>query len=204
MSVVNISQRIIKVKRVAWNLLDKLDESLIYHRKEHTTNCVFPSAIKIAELETFSQQDMLLVAISAAFHDTGYLKKYVANESEGAKMAENYMKKNFTNQQIVTVMKTIQNTDMKNPPATKFEKVLRDADLCSLGYNDFINWSNDLQEESKLHPESFLHQFSLNNADWSRSQLKFLINHEWFTESAKKLYQKNKELNIVLLKKSIA
>ncbi|NCC55892.1 MAG: hypothetical protein EOM11_10540 [Erysipelotrichia bacterium] len=83
-------------------------------------------------MENFSWEDKLLVCISAAFHDTGFTKQYNENESIGAEFAEAYMRSspyNYSEEQIGIVKDAIENTNMKNPPKTKFAKVLRDADL---------------------------------------------------------------------------
>lgn len=170
-------------KQSAYALLDKLDSSLIYHRKEHTTNCVVPALLMIADAERFSPTDKFLVGIAAAFHDTGFVMKYNSNEQIGAKFAEEYIRKSkyyYTENQVVCVKNTIENTDMKFLPKTKYEKVLRDADLSYFGISNsnlFLQWVVDLQKECKLHPESPLHEVSQQDKSWGQLSLNFMFKH---------------------------
>ncbi|MBS3127939.1 hypothetical protein J4410_02245 [Candidatus Woesearchaeota archaeon] len=193
-----------EAKKSACILLDQLGKSLIYHRKAHTTDFVVPAALAIAEREGFSLEDKLIVSIAAAFHDTGFVRQYNANESIGAQFAEDYMRSSmqeYTEEQIRLVKDAIINTDMKEVPKTKYEKVLRDADLAILGHHDFVQWNNDLRRECKLHPESPMHQASLDRSKWAQSQLGFISSHTWFTEGAKTLYEESKQQNILAFKK---
>lgn len=191
-------------KMSAFYLLDKLNTSkLFYHRKEHTTDCVFPAALELADAEGFSTEDKVLVCIAAAFHDTGFLNQYSENESIGASFAEVYMRqsKKFTEDQIMLVKSTIKNTDMKSAPVTKYQKVLRDADLSYMGGEDkFMQWELDLKNELVLHQDSPLHKLSLNDKSWGLVSYNFIKSHKWFTKSAKRLYETNKQMNFEKLK----
>lgn len=188
----------------AYILLDKLDDSVIYHRKEHTTDSVVPASLNIANVEGFSLEDKLIVGIAAAFHDTGFIRQYNTNESIGAQFAEEYMQTSqyaYTEKQIQYIKDAIENTNMKNPPQTKYAQVLRDADLAILGHPTFIQWNTDLMEECKLHSESSMHEASLDRAKWARSQLEFISQfHNWFTNGARYLYEEAKQQNIVAFK----
>jgi len=190
--------------RVAYGLLNRLDDSIIYHRKEHTTDIVVPAALAIAEAEGFALEEKLLVGIFAAFHDTGFIEQYNANEPIGARLLEEYGRLSdyaFSEEQIQWGKDAIENTNMKNPPQTKYAKVLRDADFAVLGHPDFVQWNTDLKEECKLHPESPMHQASLTDAEWGKSQLGFLLSfHNWFTKGARNLYETTKQQNLAKLK----
>lgn len=191
-------------KQSAYALLDQLDSSVIYHRKEHTTDSVVPASLAIAEAEGFSLEDRLLVGIAAAFHDTGFARQYNANEPIGAQLAEEYMRTSqhaYTEGQIAHVKDAIENTNMKSPPKTKYARVLRDSDLAILGHSDFVQWNVDLMEECKLHPESPMHEASLEVTKWAQSQLGFISQfHDWFTEGARSLYEQAKQQNIAAFK----
>lgn len=191
-------------KKVAYAYLDQLDASVIYHRKEHTTNSVVPAALDIAEAEGFSLEERLLVGIAAAFHDTGFSEQYNANEPIGAKLAEEYMrssKHGYTEEQIQSLKDAIKNTNMKSPPKTKYAMVLRDADLAILGHPDFVKWNADLMEECKLHSDSPMHESSLDITKWAQSQLGFISKfHGWFTDGAQRLYESAKQENITKFK----
>ena len=94
----------------------------------------------------------------------------------------------YTESQITYVKAAIENTNMKFPPQTKYEKVLRDADLSYFGIgnsNLFLQEVADLQKECNLHPESPLHITSQQDKSWGQLTLNFMLKHNWFTESVK-------------------
>lgn len=194
-----------EAKQRAYALLDNLDSSIIYHRKEHTTDSVVPASLAIAEAEGFTLEDKLLVGVAAAFHDTGFVKQYNANEPIGAQLAEEYIRASqhaYSEDHIANVKDAIENTNMKSPPQTKYARVIRDADLAILGHPDFIQWNEDLMKECRLHPDSPMHEASLDIAKWVQSQLGFISQfHHWFTEGAKSLYGQSKQQNISAFKK---
>jgi len=72
-----------------------------------------------------------------------------------------------------------------------------DSDLDYLGRTDFLPISNNLYEELK---ERNLVD-SLNA--WNKRQLKFIKNHQYFTKTAKKLREVNKQKQIDRLRKII-
>ena len=193
-----------EAKQSAYILLNQLDSSVIYHRKEHTTDSVVPAALAIAEEEGFTLEDRLLVGIAAAFHDTGFVRQYNANEPLGAQLAEEYMRRSqhvYTEEQVAHVKDAIENTNMKSPPKTKYARVLRDSDLAILGHPDFVQWNADLMEECKLHLESPMHEASLDVTKWAQSQLGFISQfHDWFTDGARTLYEQQKQQNIAAFK----
>jgi len=181
-----------------------VDFRLFYHGFRHTSDHVLPAFEAIAEKENLDEEEVILGKHAAGFHDTGFLFQYLANESIGASLAEGYMLTwplPYTRGHIEIVRDAIQNTDMKNPPQTKVAAVLRDADLSSLGHPDFLSTSEALKIESRLHPESPMHEASLDDQVWATSQLKFISGfHDWFTDGARQLYQEQKEKNIAELR----
>ena len=107
----------------------------------------------------------------------------------------------YTEKQIALVVEIILNTDGKQAPSSQYAQIARDADLAVLGGADFFSWSTALREESKLHPESLLHPFSLDDTKWIELQLYFFASVDWFTATARKLYQSGKEKNFARLQK---
>jgi len=196
-------------KEEACVLLDQLGHSLIYHRKAHTTDSILPAALAIAESEGFSTEDKFLVGIAAAFHDTGFIKQYNANEPIGAEFSENHMRSSrnaYTEEHIRHVKYAIENTDVlisPQSPQTKYARVIRDADLSYFGspsFDSFFQWNEDLKFEYRIHLESPLHEVSLNDKLWGERALEFISRHDWFTDGAIKLFEQAKQRNLASLK----
>ena len=189
---------------VATSYLKNLNFNLHYHCQEHTLRYVLPAAVAIAAGERFSAEETYIVEIAAVFHDTGFCEQYNANEAVGVRYAEEYMKSSalpYTEEQIALVRETILNTNREIPPPSKYAEVLRDADVAILGDVDFFTWNKALREESQIHPESQLHSSSVDDARWTELQLHFFSSVDWFTVTARKLYQPGKEKNFARLQK---
>ncbi|MFH1173744.1 MAG: hypothetical protein V1725_01280 [archaeon] len=194
-------------KKHACALLKMLDISLTYHDLRHTFDMVVPGTQCIAQKEGLSTEEKLLVGIYAAYHDTGFLRLYPGHESASAAFLEEYMRNSqfsFDPVWLEWGKKAILNTDMKTPPQSVFEKVLRDADLCAMGHPEFVAINARFREECKRHPKSAMHDYAIQTDDkcWATVQLPFLVNHQWFTAGAKLLYEEQRIKNIHLFKQA--
>lgn len=82
-------------------------------------------------------------------------------------------------------------------PQTLLEKIMCDADLDYLGRADFIPVSNTLFEELKAQNKIT----ELN--EWNKMQVKFISGHQYFTDTANKLREVNKQKQIDRIKSLI-
>ena len=79
-------------------------------------------------------------------------------------------------------------------PQNLLECIMCDADLDYLGRADFIPVSDTLYQE-------LLERGILNDKNaWNKQQLKFISNHTYYTEFAKKNREKNKKQQIERLR----
>ncbi len=179
--------------------LQSLPPELLYHNASHTTECVYPEAKMLAVAEKLSEDEMLIIALIALYHDAGYLEKYSGNEIIGAQKAKDYaIGSNSTVLQDAAqiIFDAVLNTNMQAAPRNKYEEIIRDADLSIIGKPEFFEWNERLRLEILNHPESGMYQLALDERKWIESQLSFLKTHQWFTQSAETLYQAQKEKNI--------
>jgi hypothetical protein len=148
----------------------------------------------------------------ALFHDFGY----VVDDDEGRELVEfnhpqrsaeafEEFAKKFqtlfpTTTEIEDGKMAIRNTDMKDTPPNRYAKVLRDADLAVLGNIDFGPLNQALRQECIDFEDWNLHNLSINQYVWLTSQLIFLEAHDWFTTSAREMFEPQKQKNILLLK----
>jgi hypothetical protein len=75
-------------------------------------------------------------------------------------------------------------------PTNLLEEIICDSDLDYLGRSDFIPVSNTLFEELKAQNKIT----KLN--DWNKLQVKFISGHQYFTATARRLREVNKQLQI--------
>ncbi len=140
----------------------------------------------------------MLLKTAALFHDAGHIIGYENHEYYGCQIAKEYLPKfNYTDDQIERICELIMATKLPPKPKTLLEKIMCDADLDYLGRADFIPVSNTLFEELKAQNKIT----SLN--DWNKIQVKFLTGHHYFTETANRLREINKEKQIERIKNLI-
>lgn len=178
-------------------LEQELPQDLFYHNLKHTVDVVTEVEL-IGWAEGVSDEDLLLLKTAALFHDAGHTISYDNHEFHGCEIARQLLPKfNYTKDQIETVCQLIMATKMPPTPSNLLEEIMCDSDLDYLGRIDFIPVSNTLYEELKIRDKIG----ALN--DWNKMQLSFITNHQYFTHTARKLREVNKQIQIERIRKII-
>jgi predicted metal-dependent HD superfamily phosphohydrolase len=180
---------------------DELPDGIKYHDADHTlhpTKGVVASANRIALFENISENDRELLIAAAYFHDTGYVRELEKNEPIAARMAGRILKLiGYKPNEVVKVQKMILATDLEREPQTRVEEILCDADLDHLGREDFFKLDGKVREGRRARGIDVS-----DDAKWYKGTLEFVKTHQYYTESQKKLREKEKQKNIKnLLKK---
>ena len=173
---------------------DELPDGIKYHDADHTlhpTKGVVAVANSIAVSENISEHDRELLIAAAYFHDTGYIREYDKNEPIAARMAGRILKLiGYKPQEIEKIQKMILATDLAREPKTHIEKILCDADLDHLGRDDFFELDGKLREGRRIRGLDVS-----DDAKWYKGTLAVITNHQYYTESQKKLRDKEKQKN---------
>ena len=174
-----------------------LPKNLYYHNIKHTTDAIY-RVTDIGTKENVSEEDLLLLRCAALFHDTGFMVSYDNNESIGANLAQQFLARyKFTREQIDVVRGIINATKVPQNPHNLLEEIMCDADLDYLGRPDFIPISQNL----------FRELFERNKIDsieqWNMMQYKFITEHHYFTETAKRSGEPGKKQVLKELKELI-
>jgi len=182
-------------------ILDKLEKelpkNLYYHNVKHTVDVV--TQVELIGLgEGLVDEDLLILKTAALFHDTGHTIGYDNHEHYSTLTARQVLPDfYYTQSQIDTICELILSTKLPPNPRNKLEEIMCDADLDYLGRSDMIPVSNtlyrELQERDKIK--------SIN--DWNRMQIKFISNHQYFTETARNLREVNKQMQIERIRNTI-
>jgi uncharacterized protein len=174
---------------------DELPVGIKYHDADHTlhpTRGVVAVANRIAKAENISEHDRELLIAAAYFHDTGYIREYDKNEPIAARMAGRILKLiGYKPKEVEKVQKMILATDLARVPKTHAEKILCDADLDNLGREDFFKLDGKLRQGRRARGLDVS-----DDVDWYRGTLEILRNHQYYTESQKKLREEEKQKNI--------
>lgn len=181
------------------HVIDKLQRGLspelTYHNVSHTLD-VLQKAVEIAEQEGITNdEELLLLKVSALYHDVGFLNKYSGHEEWSCVIVQNELPAfGFNASQIEQVCGMIRATKVPQQPQTTLEEIICDSDLDYLGRDDFFKIGEGLYKE-------FLKQKIVSNErEWNMLQVKFLENHHYFTNTAKQRRQHKKELHLQKVK----
>ena len=157
-------------------LSKKLAKNLYYHGPHHTKD-VLNAVVKIAFNEKVSPEDFMLLRAAVLFHDSGYIDKYLDNETIGADYAREILPKyGFNLSQVIKVCDLIMATRVPQKPNSHLERIICDADLDYLGREDFISISSNFYEELKEY------KMVKNKKEWDQIQIKFFKSHHFFSE----------------------
>lgn len=180
------------------DILEKeLPNNLYYHNVKHTVDVVTQVEL-IGWGEGLNDEEILLLKTAALFHDIGHIRNYDEHEYNGTQIAKDILPDYYyTQAQIDKICNLIMATKMPPNPGNKLEEIMCDADLDYLGRSDMIPVSNmlfhELKERNKID--------SLN--EWNKLQMRFISNHQYFTNTARTLREVNKQKQIERIKNLI-
>lgn len=173
----------------------ELPQILTYHDINHTLS-VEKAAIRLCEMENFSEEDTLIMRTAILYHDAGFIFQYSNNESFAKKMVkEDLPQFGYTEGQISSIIKIIQSTESGVASTSVFEDVMSDSDHDYFGREDYYKIANFLREELATFGQEF------TEMEWIDFQVSYLDGrHKYLTESAKKLRNSEKATRVAELK----
>jgi adenylate cyclase len=168
----------------------ELSDKLFYHNIQHTGH-VYRQVELLGQGEEVSQEDMLLLRSAALLHDMGYIETYDEHESRSVEYAREILPLyRFKEDHIDAICKLIMATKLPPGPSNLLEKIICDANLDHLGRADFLIQSD------RLFQEYLQYKKIKTKKEWNLKQVELLENHEFFTETARKLQEISKEQQI--------
>ena len=175
-------------------LRTELPPELLYHNAMHTEGDVLPAAVRLARLSNVAEPDLRLLEVAAAFHDLGQIRTVLGHEQIGAEiMADVLPRYGFNPMEIARVSGMILATELPQMPLNEEQALLCDADLDSLGREDFFATSKALWQERRACGLNIPWQ------TWLENQLRFLKDHQYFSPAASALRDEGKRRNVELL-----
>ena len=157
-----------------------------------------PALVRLARLSNIAEHDLHLLEVAAAFHDLGQSVTSLGHEQIGIEMMSEALPRfGFSTADIERVTGMILATRLPQSPQNEEQALLADADLDSLGREDFMASSKALWQERLACGMDISWQA------WLEGQLNFLQSHHYFTPAAQALRQDGKLKNIELLERLI-
>lgn len=176
-------------------LKSSLPDELVYHDIKHTLN-VERSAERIASLEGVEGEDLIILKTAVLFHDAGFIFTYDKNEELAIKLIKKELPNfGYSEEQIEAITKIIKSTTREVEPVSLLEKIMCDADHDYLGRADYHVVANRLRIELAGRNRE------MTDLEWIDFQLNYLENiHVFYTETAKNIRERGKQLRIQELK----
>ena len=180
------------------NRLEKeLPHYLYYHNVKHTMDVLIGVEV-IGVAEKVNDEELYLLKTAALFHDMGQIVQSKGHEEISCKFAREILPKyQYSKEHIDAICELIMATELPPKPKNLLETIMCDSDLDYLGRTDFIPVSDTLYDE--LHHQNII----TNKNDWNKIQIKFITNHQYFTNFAKNNREVNKQNQIERLKQLI-
>jgi predicted metal-dependent HD superfamily phosphohydrolase len=170
---------------------NELPAGLHYHNMNHTWDDVLPAAEFLATKEGVSGDDLTILRTAVLFHDIGFIEQYLNNEPIGVHISASLLPDyDYTPDQITRVKNIILATEVPQTPKNLLEEIICDADLDSLGRDDFFTISMNLWREICHFSEP------LSLLQWFEGQKTFLSSHKYFTNSSRELREPGKQANL--------
>jgi len=172
----------------------ELPTNLFYHNIKHTIDVVTGVEL-IGWAEKVNEDEMLLLKTAALLHDSGHIHSYKNHEEESVRLAEELLPSfGYNDLQINQICKLIMATQLPPNPQDLLEEIICDSDLDYLGRKDYIPISQSLYEE-------FAHRsFISSEEEWNKLQIEFITNHQYFTKTAQRIREVNKQKQIERIK----
>jgi uncharacterized protein len=140
------------------------------------------AAERLAAISGVDGEELQLLRVAAAYHDLGYIHAYWQHELASLRItAQTLPGFGLGPAQIDTILGMIVATRLPQSPRTLLEQIMADADLDSLGREDYFELSERLRQELELKGQG------RPLPQWRAAQIAFLEQHHYFTDAAKQL-----------------
>jgi len=171
---------------------------LIYHNLQHT-NGVVSAATQIANHYQLNDSDFFIVLSACWFHDTGYFEDPKNHEHKGADLAAEFLKSHGVDTDMIDKVRgCILATQMPQSASTLLEQIICDADLFHLGTDEFFEKDKLMRKEVNA-----CYDMDLSKQEWHQKTIKFLGDHQYYTEYCKLLLSERQAKNMAEIQKKI-
>lgn len=169
-------------------LTTELSENCVFHTISHTLDVVSNAEV-IAAYCKLDEDALNILRICALFHDVGYVDAYDDHEINSAERARTYLEsKNIDPEIIAQMERAILSTKTPQTPKDQISRILCDADLMNLTFDDYFEQIDLMRKEWEKVGKA-----KLNSQEFYLTSLEFFQSHEYHSEYGKKVLQPKKE-----------
>jgi predicted metal-dependent HD superfamily phosphohydrolase len=180
-------------------LIGELLPILRYHNLHHSFGEVLPAALLLADQIGIVKGDLQLLQVAAAYHDIGWIVQGEGHEIISVEICKQSLPAfGFSGAQINRIAGMIMATRLPQSPHNILEKILADADMFTLGSDDYWPRNADLRYELEALGDA------ISDKEWYQSQLEFLQIHQYHTVVAQNERDLRKRAHIAELRLYVA
>jgi len=179
-------------------LTHELSDKCLFHTIAHTLD-VLKNAEIIGRYCNLDEYSLNVLRISALFHDVGYVDAYDDHEMYSADRARDFLKsKDVEELSIYQVEVAIHSTKTPQNPSDDISKILCDADLMNLTFDDYFEQIDLMREEWEKVGKA-----KLNSQEFHMKSLEFFRAHKYHSKYGKKILQPMKEKTELLIRNKV-
>jgi len=169
-------------------LTTELSENCVFHTLGHTLDVVSNAEV-IGRYCKLDEDALNVLRMCALFHDVGYVDAYEDHELYSAKRARKYLESRDVDPLIIDqVEAAILSTKTPQEPRDRISKMLCDADLMNLTFDDYFEQIDLMRKEWEKVGKA-----KMNSQEFYLSSLEFFQSHEYHSKYGKKVLQPKKE-----------
>ena len=185
-------------KYVASILTHELSEKCLFHTIKHTLEVLKNSEV-IGDYCKLDSDALNVLRVSALFHDVGYVDAYDEHEIRSAERAVIYLKSEQIDQEIISQVKdAILSTKTPQHPKDQISRILCDADLMNLTFDDYFEQIDLMRMEWDEVGKA-----KLDRNQFYIKSLEFFQSHQYHSIYGKKVLQPKKELTELKIRRKV-
>ncbi len=166
-------------------------ELLLFHNLNYS-NQVVKCARKIAVKENFTEEDLHLTILASWFLNIGYLFDFVEHIKQSLRIANAFLTQaGYPDGKKKLALNAIENVLKNQKPGNEIEKVLADANNAIFASKELVLWVKYHRQE-----RNYFVKPKITKRNFWQNMSNLLNEHEFFTQSAKQMFQKGKEDNV--------
>lgn len=179
-------------------LTHELSDNCLFHTISHTLE-VLKNAEIIGRYCGVEEDELNILRIAALFHDVGYVDAYDDHEIYSAKKAKSFLQSREVKKEIIDqIERAILSTKTPQNPQDKISKILCDADLMNLTFDDYFEQVDLMRMEWEKVGKA-----KLNRKQFYLNTLEFFRTHEYHSRYGKTVLQPKKALTERKLKDKV-
>jgi predicted metal-dependent HD superfamily phosphohydrolase len=169
-------------------LTTELSENCVFHTIKHTLDVV-ANAETIGKYCRLDENALNILRMCALFHDVGYVDAYEDHEIYSAERAKKYLKEKHIDTEVIDQIEAaILSTKTPQTPKDQISRMLCDADLMNLTFDDYFEQIDLMRKEWEKVGKA-----KLNSHEFYLSSLEFFQTHDYHSKYGKKVLQPMKE-----------